>query len=152
MEKMRHWLSRPATVRTCQILIGLLFAVAALAKLGDLHAFAQQVHNFRLVPGVLENFVAMTLPWVELVAALALLSGFRARSAGVVVALLMTVFSLGVLLAMVRGLDIECGCFGTGDATRVGVAKVLQNAALLGLALVASVRPRRLDRLSHRVP
>jgi uncharacterized membrane protein YphA (DoxX/SURF4 family) len=143
MESFKHWLSHPATVRVCQVAIGGLFAVAALAKLGDIHAFAEQVHNFRLLPTATENFVALTLPWIELVAALALLFGFRARSGGAVAALLVAVFTLGVLIAMARGLDIECGCFGTADGTRVGVAKILQNTGMLALALVASVRPRR---------
>jgi len=142
MPNLPSWLSHRGTVRASQILIGLLFAAAALAKLGDLHSFAEQVHNFRILPLALENLVAMVLPWIELVAALALVFGVRARSAGVVAAGLMAVFTLAVLAAMARRLDIECGCFGTGDATRVGLFKVLENGAMLALALAASLRPR----------
>ena len=50
--------------------------------------------------------------------------------------------TLAVLAALLRGLDIECGCFGTADASRVGVVKVLENFGMLALAVLASLRPR----------
>ena len=137
-----RWTSRPGVVRACQVVIGILFAWAALAKLGQLEAFVTQVHNFRLVPVALENLVALTLPWIELLAALALILNVRARSGAVVVTALLAVFTVGVLQAMIRGLDFECGCFGTSDGTRVGMFKILQNLGMLVVAAVAARRPR----------
>jgi uncharacterized membrane protein YphA (DoxX/SURF4 family) len=137
-----RWTSHPAVVRACQIVIGILFAWAALAKLGQLEAFATQVHNFRLVPVALENLVALTLPWIELLAALALILNVRARSGAVVVTALLAVFTVGVLQAMIRGLDFECGCFGTSDGTRVGMFKILQNLGMFVVAVFAARRPR----------
>ena len=130
------------TVRICQLVIGGIFAMAGLAKVGDLGAFAEQVHNFRLAPVALENLLAMTLPWIEVVAALALILGIRARAGAVVTAALMAVFTVAVALALVRGLDIECGCFSTGDASRVGLVKLAQNLGMLGVAVMASLRAR----------
>jgi uncharacterized membrane protein YphA (DoxX/SURF4 family) len=135
-------LTHPRVVRGCRVVAGAVFLVAALTKLGDLHSFADQVHNFRLLPLALENLVAMSLPWIELVAGLSLVSGFRARSGGLVVSGLTVVFTVAVVIAMARGLDIECGCFGTADGTRVGLVKVLQNLAILALGLVSSLRSR----------
>ncbi len=129
------------TVRAAQLVIGALMGWAALAKLGNLPAFAAQVHNFRLVPVASENLIALTLPWIELVAALSLVLGVRARSGGIVVSVLLAVFTAGVIAAVARGLDFECGCFGTSDATRTGWLKILQNFGMLGLALIASARP-----------
>lgn len=129
------------TVRACQIAIGAILAGAGLAKIGDLASFAIQIHNFRLLPIPLENLVTMTLPWIEVVAALALILGIRARAGGLVAAALMALFTLAVFVALVRGLDIECGCFGTSDASRVGIVKVLQNCGMLALAVIGSLRP-----------
>ena len=36
----------------------LLMAVAGLAKLGNLHGFAEQMHNFRMMPVPVENLIA----------------------------------------------------------------------------------------------
>jgi uncharacterized membrane protein YphA (DoxX/SURF4 family) len=141
MEAVQRWLAHPRAIRASQIVIGALFLVASLAKLGDLQAFAEQVHNFRLLPDALDNLSAIVLPWIELIAGLALVFGVRARSGAIIVSALMALFTLAVLIAMARGLDIECGCFGTADATRVGVVKILQNLGMLALALLAARRP-----------
>jgi uncharacterized membrane protein YphA (DoxX/SURF4 family) len=142
MTGFKSFLTHPWTVRICQIAIGLLFAAAALAKLGDLHSFAEEIHNFKMLPVAIENIVAMTLPWIELVAALALILGVRARSGSLVAACMMAVFIVAVAVAMARGLDIECGCFGTADGTRVGFVKLLENSGMFALAAIGSLRSR----------
>jgi uncharacterized membrane protein YphA (DoxX/SURF4 family) len=137
-----RWLTDPRVVRVCQVVIGLLFAWAALAKLGNLGAFAAQLHNFRVVPIAVENLLALTLPWIELVAALALILNVQARAGAAIVSAMLVVFTLAIVLALVRGLDFECGCFGTSDASRVGLAKVAQNVGMLVVACIATLRPR----------
>jgi len=141
MRTLRAWFTHPRTVRGCQWAIGVLFIVAALAKLGDLRSFAEQIHNFRLLPLALENLAAMTLPWIELVAGLALVLRVQARAGAWMAALLMVVFTLAVTVALARGLDIACGCFGTADASRVGAVKLLQNVGMTLLALGAAIAP-----------
>jgi len=142
MEGLRRFLTSPRTIRVCQIAIGILMAWAGLAKIGDLRGFAEQLHNFRMMPIPIENLIAISLPWIELVAAMALIFGVRARAGAMLAALLLAAFTAAVFLAMVRGLDIECGCFGTHDATRVGWVKIGQNLLMLALASVGSVRIR----------
>jgi hypothetical protein len=60
---------------------------------------------------------------------------------------LLVAFTAGVGLAMARGLDFECGCFGTSDHTRVGAFKLLQNIVWTVIAWLA-LRPTRLDTAS----
>jgi uncharacterized membrane protein YphA (DoxX/SURF4 family) len=142
MNRAGAWLADPRVVRVCQVVIGALFAWAALAKLGDIPGFARQVHGFRAVPLAMENLVALTLPWIELVAALGLTMGVRARASAIVVLGMLATFTVAILAALARGLDIDCGCFGTADAARVGAVKVMQNAGMLVVAAVAARRPR----------
>ncbi len=136
------WIRHPAILRSAQILIGLVFIAASLAKIGNPRSFALNIHHYDLIPVALENLLAMTLPWIELVAGLALIAGVRARAAALLALLLMIVFTFAVLAAVGRGIDIECGCFGTSDGSRVGVEKLLQNLGLTGLAVVAGLRRR----------
>lgn len=138
MDALRRLLRDRRTIRAAQIAIGVVFGVASLSKIGDLAAFATQVHNFRLVPAWSENLIAMTLPWIELVAALALVLGVRARPGALIVTVLMAGFTIGVSVAMARGLDFECGCFGTADHTRVGAVKLGENLLMLGIAAAAT--------------
>ena len=135
-------LSHPALVRLAQLAIGAVFVAASLAKIGNLPWFAQQLHNFRLLPGWSENLLAATLPWVELLAALALIVGPRRRAGAIVALTLMVVFTLAVGAAWARGLDFRCGCFGKLGAGTIGAAKFAENVGLTLLAAIATLRPR----------
>ena len=141
MSAVTRMLRHPGLVGVAQLGIAVVFLAAALGKIGDVGTFARQIHHFRLLPFGLENTLAITLPWIELVAALALLLRFRPRAGAVIAAGLMGLFVFVVASAVARGLDIECGCFGTSDASRVGTAKLIENVGLLALALVASIKP-----------
>jgi putative oxidoreductase len=141
MNALSVLLRRPAVVRTAQWGMGLLLAWAALAKLGDIPGFARDIHHFRLVPLAGENLLAIVLPWIELVAALSLLLGIRARAGAVVAAGIMGVVTVAVALALARGLNIECGCFGSAGASRVGVPKLVENLGILALAALGALRP-----------
>lgn len=128
--------------RGAQVVLGLLFLYAALGKIVDVADLAVELHNFRLVPLWSENLIAMTLPWIELLAGLALVLGVRPRAGAWVAGALLVVFTAGVALAMARGLDISCGCFGTSTVTRVGWAKLAENAGMIVLAGIGSLKPR----------
>jgi uncharacterized membrane protein YphA (DoxX/SURF4 family) len=131
-----------AVVRGAQLLVGIVFLAAALAKVGDLRGFSEQVHNYRLAPVWSENLLSMTLPWIELLAGLSLVLGVRPRAGAAVSLGLMVLFTVAVAQAWVRGLDFECGCFGTADASRIGARKLAENLALGLLAAVAAARVR----------
>ena len=138
---MRFLASAPVR-RGAQVLLGLLFLYAALAKIVDVPGMAKEVHNFHLAPLWSENLIAMTVPWIELAAGLALVLGVRPRAGAWVAGGLLLVFTAGVLAAMARGLSFECGCFGTANATRIGWAKLAENVGMLALAAVGSLKPR----------
>jgi putative oxidoreductase len=135
-------LTSAAVRRGAQIILGLLFLLAALAKIVDVTSLARQVHNFHLLPFWSEHLVAMTLPWNELVVGLALVLGIRPRAGAWLLGALLAGFTLGIVLAMARGLNFECGCFGTADGTRVGWTKLGENLGMLALAAVGSLRSR----------
>jgi uncharacterized membrane protein YphA (DoxX/SURF4 family) len=98
------------TVRT-QILLGALFVAASLPKIADPPSFAHMIYNYRLVPGVVLNVMALVLPWLELLAGLALILGMWRRTAAVIVGALLLVFIVAISWNLVRGNPIVCGCF-----------------------------------------
>ena len=108
MSAIKAFVLHPTVRRGAQIVAGLIFLLSALPKIGDLTAFAGSVHNFHLepfVPVAAINLLAMTIPWVELMAGLALVSGVRPRAGAFVYTALLTLFTIGVIAAMVRGLS-----------------------------------------------
>jgi len=139
---MMGFLAATPVRRGAQLVVGVLFLAAALAKIGDPASLAREVHNFRIVPFWSEHLVAITLPWVELVAGLALVLGVRARAGAWLAGALLVGFTAGVALAMARGLNFECGCFGTAAGTRIGWSKLGENLGMIVLAALGSQRPR----------
>ena len=128
-----------AVVRSAQLAVGIVLAWAALAKLGDIPGLARDVHHYRLMPLAGENLLAIALPWIELAAAVSLLLGIRPRAGSLVAAGLMVIVTAAVALALARGLNIECGCFGTVGAERVGIAKLFENLTILTAAVVGTL-------------
>ncbi len=129
--------------RGAQLVLGLLFIAASLAKLVDVSSLAKETHNYHLIPLWSEHLLAMTLPWIELLAGLAMVLGVRARAGAWVAGLMLVVFTAAVVSAMARGLNFHCGCFGTADATRIGWGKLAENAGMIALAAVGSLRGPR---------
>ena len=130
-------------VRIAQLAVGALFVVAALGKIPDLGAFAHQVHNYRLTPPWSENIIAMTLPWIELMAGLALVLGPRRRAGALLALVMMLVFTAVVGAAWARGLDFRCGCFGKAGAATIGAQKFFENLGLTLVSALAFARPAK---------
>jgi uncharacterized membrane protein YphA (DoxX/SURF4 family) len=100
----------------------------------DLAAFAQDVVNYHVPPRVLANLVAITLPWIELLAGGLLVCGIWKRASAVVITASMVVFLAAIGWALAHGYDIRCGCFGTVEARKVGVVALLEDGAMLAMA------------------
>ncbi|MEI7706239.1 MAG: MauE/DoxX family redox-associated membrane protein [Deltaproteobacteria bacterium] len=128
-----------------------LFLWAAGTKVPDMAAYAESVANYRIVPAVLVPTIAALLVGVESVAALALLVRPWARSAALLLALLLAVFTIGLTSALARGIDLACGCFGGSDQATWWT--VLRDLVLLALALgVAASSPPSPARPARREP
>ena len=105
------------TVRV-QIALGLFFVAAALPKLVDPPSFAHMIYNYRLVPGALVNLMALVMPWLELLAGLALILGIWTRTSAGLVGALLLVFLVAISLNLARDNAIDCGCFDVASANR----------------------------------
>jgi hypothetical protein len=108
------------TVRV-QIGLGAIFVVAAIPKIADPPSFAHMIYNYRLVPGFAVNAFALIMPWVELLAGLALILGAWPREAAGLAGLLLLVFIGAIGFNLARGHAVDCGCFDVHSAGKSGV-------------------------------
>ncbi len=117
----------------CRIAVACVFLLFAVPKVLSPVDFARSIHLYELLPSFGVSLLAVGLPWVELVAAWALLFGRRmVDAAAALLLVLLLVFNAAMLSAMARGLSIDCGCSGA-ISTPVGWESVFRN---LGLALL----------------
>lgn len=119
----------PWAMTASRVIIGGLFVWAALTKIGDLHAFAEEIANYQLVPARLVPLIAAALPGVELVVGVALVLGLYSRASAGIISALMLVFIVGISQALIRGIDLTCGCFGGADDATWGT--VWRDVAML---------------------
>jgi uncharacterized membrane protein YphA (DoxX/SURF4 family) len=126
-----------------------IFLAAAIPKIMHPSEFALDISHYAMLPDALINPLAVLLPWVEAVMGLALLSGFAAEGAISLANILMVAFLAAMAQAWIRGLDIECGCFGhTGVRGKIGQA-MLRDAGFFIIALSALILRARRNRTSR---
>jgi putative oxidoreductase len=109
--------------------LGGLFIFAGALKLSEPAQFATDIDHFRILPYAAVLPLALFLPWLEMLSGLALIAGPARRGALVVLSLLCVVFTAAIVSALVRKLDITCGCFGA--AFSAGLAVSFLRALLL---------------------
>lgn len=104
--------SKSLLLTTCRFLAGGAFIVAAIMKMRDFSALMLSIQAFQLVPEVLIPAMAYIVPWTEIVCGLLLIYGIWSRASAGVAALLYAVFTVALASALLRGLKVDCGCFG----------------------------------------
>ena len=155
---MKALLRSPRLHLLLRLLLGGYFVYASLDKIADPAAFAKIVYQWQVSGPVPSNLVAVTLPWVEILAGLLLIAGVWRREAALVIALLLVVFLAAAGSVLARGIDVvNCGCTSLAKhdvaaawpppwARGVGWFLLTRNSLLLGVALLlAFVAPRRGD-------
>lgn len=125
----------------CRVILGGAFVVAATFKLLDPAAFAVDIGHYHLLPHPATIALAVYLPWLELLSGAAVLIRRVDRGALLILTVLCGIFCVALASAWIRGLDIECGCFGHAVATPSVVA--LGRSLALGLLALWLYRRRR---------
>ena len=119
------------------LLIALVFAGAAIAKLGAWSELPGVVQNFRVLPRTLVTPVALLLPLLEVAIALSILIKEMRSVAAVSAAVLFTVFGAALAINFFRGRrHIDCGCFRSELKQPISIAVVVRNVFLAVCALL----------------
>lgn len=131
---MSAWLGLVA-----RVVVGGVWLYAGAIKLPDPAQSVAAVRAYEALPADLVAPVGQLLPVVEVVIGALLVVGMLTRGAGLVSSLLLAVFIAGIISVWVRGIEIDCGCFGGGgydpDATSKYPWEIARDAALLVASL-----------------
>jgi putative oxidoreductase len=137
--------------RGLALLLGGVFVFASLDKIWWPERFARILYHYQVIgpsavlPPILPNLFAVALPWVELLAGLALIFGLWRREVSLLTGIMLLVFIAAVSSTLWRGIDIEnCGCFSLDAHGRTaGLRLILQDLGLLLTALILVLVPPR---------
>jgi putative oxidoreductase len=131
-----------------RIILAGVFLYAGVLKASDPGLFLLDVRSFQILRDPWAAVLALGLPWLEILAGLALLLGGWARGALLVMAGMLVSFGIALVAAWTRGLDVTCGCFGASE-NHTNFPEVLTRDAAL-LALVVFVAWARASLLRER--
>lgn len=143
----RSWLDIvPWLATAARLVLGTVWLVAGSLKLGDLAASVRAVRAYQLLPDLAAQFIGAGLPLVEVALGVLLVVGLGTRAGAVISVVLLTMFVVGISSAWIRGLLIDCGCFGSGGELGPGQrpsygGELLRDAGLLVLAGLLAWRP-----------
>ena len=114
-----------------RLVIGGAFLYAGYLKVRDGVAFADSIASFKILPTELINLMAMGLPPLEIILGVMLVTGWRGRVASLGVLVLSIIFAFALGQALMRGLQVDCGCFGAGKPSTLKTFLALGRDILL---------------------
>ena len=118
-----------------------VFIYAGVQKIITPLAFADSIATFQLLPKEMINLVALGLPPVELTLGLAVLTRIQRRPALLGIVILNVIFILALASAIVRGIPVDCGCFGSSEPSVIGAWMALgRDLPILAAAIWLYVR------------
>lgn len=111
--KLTSWYSAPLVSMLLRFFLGVLFLYAGVVKTIDPPGFAQILSDYRLLPVSLVSPVASLLPWVEITVGMSMLLGIWIEGGALVASGLLIIFAFAVGISLLRGVNVDCGCFST---------------------------------------
>ncbi|MDD5564195.1 MAG: hypothetical protein PHQ91_10825 [Thermoanaerobaculaceae bacterium] len=126
------------------VALGGIFLYAAGSKLIDPRPLVTIIWGYRILPPGPINLMAIYMPWLELLVAIGLLTGYKRRAAALLASGLLTMFITALAVNALRGVNVACGCFSASaeDVSNAWLL-VLRDLPMFAAALVLLLAPPR---------
>ena len=118
-----------------KIIVGLIFVISGVIKISNPQEFIETVNNFKMLPPATVNLFVIIIPWVEFASGLLLMFNIFPKETAAIITGLVIIFTIAIVVAMIRSLTFSCGCFGDIFPQDLGFLKILENLVLLGLTI-----------------
>lgn len=94
-----------------RLILGATFIYAAYPKIMAPAEFAKLIYGYDLFPPVTINFIAIVIPFIELITGTTIIIGIYTRSSALIINLMLVLFILIISINLIRGHEFDCGCF-----------------------------------------
>lgn len=122
----RHWV-----LLFMRLVLGGIFSFSAWSKIMAPQALADAIVGFDIIPESIALEAAIMLIWLELICGTFMLLGLWARATVIVITGMLTLFEVGLVSVVVRGIEVNCGCFGQFSEMQVGWNTIIRNMVQL---------------------
>ena len=101
-----------------RIVLGAVFVLSSIGKIINPQDFSDIVRRYNIISELLVPYVAIVLPFVELLTGLLLVVGYKIKASALIVNVLLIAFIVFIIINMFRGETFECGCL---DLEKFGI-------------------------------
>ncbi len=137
--------SSPQLLLALRCSLGSVFCLAAVFKIFDPIGFHADLLAYELaMPDFLSRLIAVAFPCLELICGVGLILGFWRESVGLLAVVMSSIFVLMLAQAMARGLDLNCGCFGSARGHWFNLPAIALGRALIMLWISIWLQSRTL--------
>ena len=133
------------TARWC---LAAFFISAGYFKALSPAAFLMDVRSFQLLDDPWAAWLAMSLPWLEILCGLALVSGIFLDGAILTITGMLSAFLAAIIYSWHRGIDLQCGCFGENPDVSNYRELITRDVLLLATAIALLIYRWHLSRQS----
>jgi uncharacterized membrane protein YphA (DoxX/SURF4 family) len=126
-----------------RLLLAGIFLAAGYLKLREPWLqFAVSLNSLKILPDNLLEPVSRILPWCEVALGIWILSGIWLRWSAALASLMLAVFFSVLVRSYAMGLQVDCGCFGSGEP--LGPKTLARDALMLALAFCVTIAAFRM--------
>ncbi len=124
---LTHWI-----LFLMRLTLGAVFSFSAWNKIMAPQALADAIVGFEIIPESIALEAAIMLIWLELICGTFMILGLWARATVIVITGMLTLFEVGLITVVARGIEVNCGCFGQFSEMQVGWSTIIRNMVQLG--------------------
>jgi len=120
-----------------RLILGGVFLYASIDKIAFPDQFAEIIRNYHILPEALVGFSARTLPLLELLLGIFLVSGIFTRVSSISLSFLLLIFIIAVAVNSINGHFESCGCFSVSNQNTESSALIVigRNLTLIFIGL-----------------
>ena len=140
---MKNIISNRYVILLSRFILGIIFIYASIDKIIDPISFSSTIDNYHISPYSLNNIAALVIPWMELIIGVFLIFGIFISGSSFIAILLLLFFIFILTQALLRGINVDCGCFDLNTDTledsqlRIKmIRRILEDILFLGLAFI----------------
>ena len=132
-----------------RLILGYVFIYASIDKIIDPVSFSDIIDNYHITPVLLNNLFALFIPWLELIVGLCLIFNIKVHGASFLSILLLLWFIFILTQAILRGINVECGCFDLNTSNlddlelrKNMIKRIFEDIVFLGISLYVNIKSK----------
>lgn len=117
-------------------IIAFILIFSGMSKVLDPDILTGTLQSLNILPDVLIIILSVTLPVLEILIGIILLTKLHVRLILMITILLFAAFWIYSIFGILTGLNNECGCFGSIIRTETGWGMLVRNSILLTIVIL----------------